>query len=114
MWSNASALNTIKQWQFADIELICTGTTMKWVSVSQSQLAGEFVYVEAPAVVADIDLDNLCPMQLQGELPSGLTPAPVAQLDITLTYQVQQARLLAHPYTFFAYQHGQSRAPPHP
>jgi hypothetical protein len=29
----------------SDIELICTGKTMRYVSVSASELAGEFVFV---------------------------------------------------------------------
>jgi hypothetical protein len=35
-----------QQYTTDDITLICSGQTMKWVSVSQSELLGEFVYID--------------------------------------------------------------------
>jgi hypothetical protein len=47
-----------------DIELICTGAEMRFISVTKTQAAGKFVFVEPAQLKGDlpsIDLNELCP-----------------------------------------------------
>lgn len=46
----ASALtHSAKNFTSQDVELVCTGATFKWMSVSHYQQTGEILFVDAPA-----------------------------------------------------------------
>ncbi|MFC3092797.1 hypothetical protein DRW07_01085 [Alteromonas sediminis] len=99
----------------ADIELICTGSTMKWVSVSKTQAAGQFVFVDFQPDNSDHPsplLDVTCPVATLADNQS--------QINITIdTIQITNLIFLAiveslyqRPYTLFAYRKSQPRSPP--
>ncbi|GEM_PF-6117668 len=44
-----------------DVELICTGNEMRWISVSLTMQENEFVFVESPTETQQIQADELCP-----------------------------------------------------
>ncbi|GEA10000.1 hypothetical protein KUL49_03750 [Alteromonas sp. KUL49] len=95
-----------------DIELICTGKDMHWISVSATQLQGKFVFVTP-------DLDEThskhvdCTNSVLADTPQS-TPIPS---DISVSthfveYTSYSARIAQRPYISFAYAAPLSRAPP--
>ena len=95
-----------------DIELICTGTQMKWISLSLTQEIGSFVYVEAPEEFDDTSFEHLCPVGAFADIQPF---DELSRTGVLITFQVFQAlisRINQRPYTLFAYQNPLSRAPP--
>ena len=95
-----------------DVELICTGAEMKWISLPLTEELGQFVFVEAPEEFADLPLDNLCPEGALADAQSAYGLVSQAVLVQFHRYQGYAASLLQRPYTLFPYQKAQSRAPP--
>ena len=95
-----------------DIELICTGKTMRYISVSATELAGEFVFVP---------LDDLQGHAESIDCTNG-TLADVPQIDDVFSqqsiktsfvrYYALAMRIAQQPYTAFAYAAPHGRAPP--
>lgn len=96
-----------------DVELICTGSTMKWVSISQSEAAGKLVFVELnTSDKDDLLLEMACPGSKYADNPSQLSlAASIANLEIATSSSYQLA-LYQRPYTAFAYVTAQPRSPP--
>ena len=96
-----------------DIELICTGKTMRYISLSATELEGEFVFVspeliKAPAQSIDCTNGTLADLpQFDHALNTAL---PILSI---IRYRALVARLAAKPYTDYAYAAPLSRAPPH-
>jgi hypothetical protein len=109
-----------------DIELICTGKNMRYISVSQTQLKGEFVYVhldspDFPALTDTLNtLDPLdhsqhidCTNGTLADLPSSDSSISYYAIDtLFVRYKALETRLKQQPYTAFAYSAALSRAPP--
>lgn len=85
---------------------------MKWISLSQTQALGQFVYVNAPEQYEELPLDNLCPagnLADSQSAPGLIGPGLLVQFD---QFKALVSRLHQRPYTLFAYQQARSRAPP--
>ena len=103
-----------------DIELICTGKNMRYISVSQTQLKGEFVYVsldspDFPALLDTVDSSQHidCTIGTLADLPSSDSGVSHETIDIFFVrYKALETRLQQQPYTAFAYSAALSRAPP--
>ena len=95
-----------------DVELICTGAQMKWISLPLTEELGQFVFVEAPEEFAELPLDNLCPQGTLAEVQSAAGLVSHSILVLFDRYRGYAADQLQRPYTLFAYQKAQSRAPP--
>lgn len=96
-----------------DIELICTGKSMRYISLSATELEGEFVFVSPQkfnAPVPHIDCTNGTLADLPHFDHTPLTTLPVLSI---IRYRALVTRLAAKPYTAFAYAAPLSRAPPH-
>ena len=95
-----------------DIELICTGKTMRYISLSATELEGEFVFIspellKAPAQNVDCTNGTLADLPHSDDIyTSGL-----ANIE-GIRYQALVARIAQQPYTAFAYTAPLSRAPP--
>lgn len=48
LFAASSLLNQAKSFANQDVELICTGSSFKWMSISVYQQTGEIKYVDAP------------------------------------------------------------------
>lgn len=57
---NQSRLESIKTALGDDIEVICTSSQMRLISVSQTEAKGYFVFVEAADI--ELNIDDLCPI----------------------------------------------------
>jgi hypothetical protein len=103
-----------------DVELICTGKSMRYISVSQTQLKGEFVYVsldspDFPALTDTLDSSQHidCTNGTLADLP--LSDSGVfhdAANALFVRYKALETRLHQQPYTAFTYSAALSRAPP--
>ncbi len=95
-----------------DIELICTGKDMRWISVSATQLQGKFVFV-TPDLEDEQTTHVDCTNSVLADTPQS-TPLPS---DISVSthfveYASYSVRIAQRPYTSFAYAAPLSRAPP--
>ncbi|MEQ3638152.1 MAG: hypothetical protein ABNH03_00225 [Alteromonas sp.] len=103
-----------------DIELICTGKNMRYISVSQTQLKGEFVYVsldspDFPALSDTLDSSQHidCTNGTLSDLPSSDSFVSYDAVNtLFVRYKALETRLQRQPYTAFAYSAALSRAPP--
>ena len=95
-----------------DIELICTGNTMRWISLSATEQAGEFVYVSVD--ISKIPVEHIdCTNSLLSDLPNAVTAPDFSLPLITFVRFNNLAIAIAqHPYTAYAYAAPLSRAPP--
>jgi len=95
-----------------DIELICTGNNMRWVSLSATELAGEFVFVSLDtSKVAGTHID--CTNSLLSDLPHAVSsPDALPSLIEFARYHSVATSIAQRPYTAFAYAAPLSRAPP--
>jgi len=107
-----------RQWQHlsnsapADLELICTGTQMQWISLPQTLAQGSFVFVEAPEEIDPQKWQNLCPEQSQLELQPELTVNHNGTFESLLTRHVYAPSILTHHLVSRTYSKALSRAPP--
>lgn len=96
-----------------DVELICTGNTMRYISLSATEEAGEFVFIspellKAPVEHVDCTNGTLADLPQSDDIPHfTLTPLSL------IRYRALVARLAAKPFTAFAFAAPLSRAPPH-
>ena len=96
-----------------DIELICTGKTMRYISVSATEFEGEFVFVSPELLKAPAEHVD-CTNGTLADLPQVDEPLHATLPLLSLVrYRALVARLAAKPFTDFAYAAPLSRAPPH-
>ena len=109
-----------------DIELICTGKTMRYISISATELEGKFVFISPERLKNSPERLKNSPELLKAPTQSvdctNGTLADLPQSDDIFTsdlaniegvrYQALVARISQQPYTAFAYAAPLSRAPP--
>ena len=95
-----------------DIELICTGKTMRYISVSATALEGEFVFISPELLKAPVEHVD-CTNGTLADLPQ-IDNVPVDALVVIslVRYRALASRLAAAPYTSFAFAAPPGRAPP--
>lgn len=95
-----------------DIELICTGSTMRWISLSATEHAGEFVYVSVD--ISKIPVKHVdCTNSLLSDLPNAVkSPEFSLPLITFVSYNNLATAIAQRPYTAYAYAAPLSRAPP--
>lgn len=95
-----------------DIELICTGKTMRYISLSATELEGEFIFVSPELLKAPTQSVD-CTNGTLADLPQsdGIYTSGLANIE-GVRYQALVARIAQQPYTAFAYAAPLSRAPP--
>ncbi|GFD83013.1 hypothetical protein KUL118_58750 [Tenacibaculum sp. KUL118] len=95
-----------------DIELICTGKTMRYISVSATALEGEFVFISPELLKASVEHVD-CTNGTLAELPhiDNVPVDPTTVLSL-VRYRALASRLAAAPYTSFAFAAPLGRAPP--
>lgn len=108
---NTQQLQAVQQQTFDDAELICTGKQMKWISVSLSYQASQFVFIDAPEEAPEVN--HLCPNETLTEPNHLLATNSVTVLQQYVSYRAKVSQLVQRPYTAFPYTHAQTRAPPH-
>jgi len=99
----------------ADLELICTGSSMKWISVSQTQLAGHFVFVDFAKEDQQThtpSLDTHCPVALIADAQSKATFYLAVFEPVSVILKAITQHLYQRPYTLFPYRKAQPRSPP--
>lgn len=94
-----------------DFSLVCTGTEMKWISLSKTHTKGQFVFVDNPLVDDDVQLN--CTNHILSDLPHTIQTNSDQLTVPSLRYHALQLRLFQRHYTAFAYQTKQTRGPPH-
>ncbi len=109
---NGQQLANLRLQSFNDIELICTGKQMKWISLSKTAEFQHFVFVDAPEEAQDIDMKNLCPESVLSDFKNSLATLEQDGLTQFVSYRAKIARLAQQPYTAYPYQKAFSRGPP--
>ena len=95
-----------------DIELICTGKTMRYISLSATELEGEFVFISPELLKAPVEHVD-CTNSTLADLPH-CDNVPVDSMAVLslVRYRALVSRLAAAPYTSFAFAAPLGRAPP--
>lgn len=95
-----------------DIELICTGKTMRYISVSATELEGEFVFISPDLLKAPVEHVD-CTNSTLADLPhvDNVPVDSMAMLSL-VRYRAFVSRIAAAPYTSFAFAAPLGRAPP--
>ena len=95
-----------------DIELICTGKTMRYISLSATELEGEFVFISPELLKAPVEHVD-CTNGTLADLPH-IDNAPVDSMAVLslVRYRALVSRRAAAPYTSFAFAAPLGRAPP--
>jgi hypothetical protein len=109
---NSQQLAKLRLQSFNDIELICTGKEMKWISLSKTAQTNHFVFVNAPEEAFDIDIKNLCPDNVLSDFKNIIPPLDHDGLAQFVSYRARLVRLAQQPYTAYPYQKAHSRGPP--
>lgn len=102
-----------------DIELICTGKTMRYISLSATELEGKFVFISperlknSPELLKAPTQSVDCTNGTLADLPQsdGIYTSGLANIE-GVRYQALVARIAQQPFTAFAYAAPLSRAPP--
>ena len=95
-----------------DIELICTGKTMRYISVSATELEGEFVFISPELLKAPVEHVD-CTNGTLADLPHiDNVPADAWVVISLVRYRALASRLASAPYTSFAFAAPPGRAPP--
>ena len=106
-------LSTLKSSAPEDLELICTGSEMKWISLSQSHTLGQLVFVDFEGdSTTDYSMDVACPDGLLSDKPSFMGTPNVDLAAHFVAYAHYIIQLYQRPYTLFAYLTAQPRSPP--
>jgi hypothetical protein len=98
--------------RFNDVELICTGKEMKWISLSKTAQSNHFIFVDAPEEAFDIDIKNLCPDNVLSDFKSTIANLDQDGLAQFVSYRAKLVRLAKQPYTAYPCQKALSRGPP--
>lgn len=94
-----------------NIELLCTGSSMKFVSISESLALGQFVYVDLPEHTQQ-SADFWCDTVNAIFDHEKYEPLTLPYLSASQRYAALLQRRLQQPYTAFAYTTAQPRSPP--
>jgi hypothetical protein len=111
-WVSQQALSKLSAALPANIELLCTGSSMKFVSISETLALGQLVYVELPEQTqqhADFWCDGANAIFDHDQYDSTASAHNASQ-----RYAALLQRRLQQPYTAFAYINAQPRSPPLP
>lgn len=109
---SAWAVSNAQQYATDDTMMICTGSQFKWISTEEYFSKGEMVFIDPPND-APTSVDNLqCSFLYVAEqyIDNNVLPA---QIDKGIAYQAKALAIAQRPYTAFAYNSAQTRAPPH-
>lgn len=109
---NSQQLATLRLQSFNDIELICTGKEMKWISLSKTAQSNHFVFVNVPLEALDIEIKNLCPDNVLSDFKNIIAALEHDGLVQFVSYRARLVRLAQQPFTAYPYQKAHSRAPP--
>ena len=95
-----------------DIELICTGKTMRYISLSATELEGEFVFISPELLKSPVEHVD-CTNGTLADLPN-IDNFPIDSMAVLslVRYRALVSRLAAAPYTSFAFAAPLGRAPP--
>lgn len=95
-----------------DIELICTGKTMRYISLSATEREGEFVFISPELLKAPVEHVD-CTNGTLADLPN-IDNFPIDSMAVLslVRYRALVSRLAAAPYTSFAFAAPLGRAPP--
>ncbi len=95
-----------------DIELICTGKSMRYISVSATALEGEFVFISPELLKAPVEHVD-CTNGTLADLPP-IDNLPVDSMAVLslVRYRALVSSIAAAPYTSFAFAAPLGRAPP--
>ena len=110
--------NASWQMQFAqknlpdDITLICSGNAMKWVSISQSDALGEFVFVDPDTFISEDAPQVDCTSKVQADTNSTILFDTVPTITALSAYRSYVQRLYQRPYTSYPYLTVLVRGPP--
>jgi len=110
--ANAQQLAKVRGHNFDDVELICTGKSMKWISISKTEIANHFVFVEAPPEASNIDVENLCSNTWLSDSKKAICTSAHFEFIQSVSYIAELLRLEQQPYTAYPYQKALSRGPP--
>lgn len=94
-----------------DATLICTGNQLRWISLSAFYETGQLSFIEAPENAPESIDEVDCVYSFLAE-PTTDTFNSVQLLASFNAYKSYAASINQRPYTLFAYQTSQSRAPP--
>ncbi|MDO6841902.1 hypothetical protein Q4602_20665 [Paraglaciecola chathamensis] len=104
-------VNQAQQYASDDAMLICTGSQIKWISTQAFFDTGDMVFIDPPTD-APAELGQMeCPNQFLSDHYTEVLSI-VKLDDNTIAYKALVSRLARRPYTAYAYQTAQSRAPP--
>lgn len=95
-----------------DRVLICTGSNMKWVSLSQTELAGEFVFIDPPEEAVQFQYELDCASEVLLQLTDFDHVVPVSELVTRLTQGAVNENLYSAAETQWHAISAQPRAPP--
>jgi hypothetical protein len=109
---NSQQLAKLRLQSFNDVELICTGKKMKWISLSKTAQSNHFVFVNAPEEAIDLDIKNLCPDNVLSDFKNIIATVDQNGLAQFVSYRARLVRLAQQPYTAYPYQKSFSRGPP--
>jgi hypothetical protein len=109
---NGQQLAQLRLQSYNDIELICTGKEMKWISLSKTAQSNHFVFVNAPEEAFDTNLKNLCPGKVLSDFKRTTVTLEQYGLAQFVSYRARLVRLAQQPYTAYPYQKALSRGPP--
>ena len=108
---SAWAANSAQQYATDDTMMICTGSQFKWISATDYFASGEMVFVDPPTD-APASVDNLdCSYLFLAEQHIDDNSLPKL-IDPNIAYQAMVMAIAQRPYTAFAYNTAQTRAPP--
>ena len=108
---NSQQLAKLRLQSFNDIELICTGKEIKWISLSKTAQSNHFVFVNAPEEAFDIDITNLCPDNVLSDFKNIIATLDHEGLVQFVSFRARLVRLAQQPFTAYPYQKSHSRAP---
>ena len=90
---NSQQLAKLRLQSFNDIELVCTGKEIKWISLSKTAQSNHFVFVNAPEEAFDIDITNLCPDNVLSDFKNIIATLDHEELVQFVSFRARLVRL---------------------
>jgi hypothetical protein len=106
---NQSRLEKIQAYLDADLEIICTNSQMRLISISQTEAKGYFVFVDSENIT--LDIDELCPKKdgISHSLILSETTYIFRSVDIFAAYYTT---ITSYFFERLKYQLPENKAPP--
>lgn len=106
---NQSRLEKIQAYLDADLEIICTNSQMRLISISQTEAKGYFVFVDSENIT--LDIDELCPKKdgISHSLILSETTYIFHSVDIFAAYDTT---ITSYFFKRLKYQLPENKAPP--